>query len=532
MMVLTYGLLTIIVALILVYIWNLKSCYDYFKQRGLPGPLPTFFFGHYRILWSLPNLSEQYRRWTQQYGSIYGLFEGTRPMYVVSDVEFLHEVYINQFALFNERSVPFLMKTVRGHQVHMFGASGSTWRRQRHVINPTFSAAKLKLMSSAIYRCIQSLVNKLEVIQEKREQFNIYELYRRLTMDVICHCAFGMDTDMQNDIDNAFLQKCKLAVHDNPERLPLTKLGNLMPFLIPVLLYIMMGQMLLGKLFRIILPKRFSPEIEGVPALWILNQVETIINARKQASDNGKQHQIDLLQLMLDATMRNKAKSNSIEHSASNNTLLDSKTLYREEVGANILLFMIAGYDSISTALASCTYVLATNSNVQRKLQAEVDEQEWNEDGQLSYDVVTNMNYMDMFIREVLRMYPIATTATKRECNTTTTICGHEIQKGALIQPDILSIHYDHNLWGPEDPYEFVPERHYAKRHLMAYMSFGAGPRGCLGIRFAFMELKMALSQLLRRYTVLPGEDIEKGFQHRETFLIQPDAVYIRLERR
>ena len=66
----------------------------------------------------------------------------------------------------------------------------------------------------------------------------------------------------------------------------------------------------------------------------------------------------------------------------------------------------------------------------------------------------------------------------------------------------------------------------------MAYMSFGAGPRGCLGIRFAFMELKMALSQLLRQYTVLPGEDIEKGFQHRETFLIQPDAVYIRLERR
>jgi cytochrome P450 len=103
---------------------------------------------------------------------------------------------------------------------------------------------------------------------------------------------------------------------------------------------------------------------------------------------------------------------------------------------------------------------------------------------------------------------------------------------GVAIQPDVLSIHYDRNLWGPEDPNLFIPERHHAKRHPMAYMPFGAGPRICLGMRFAFMELKMCLSQLLRYYTILPGEDIEKGFKHLETFLIQPDAVYIKLKRR
>jgi len=51
-------------------------------------------------------------------------------------------------------------------------------------------------------------------------------------------------------------------------------------------------------------------------------------------------------------------------------------------------------------------------------------------------------------------------------------------------------------------------------------------------MRFAFMELKMCLSQLLRQYIILPGEDIEKGFKHQETLLIQPDAVYIKLEKR
>jgi thromboxane-A synthase len=192
-MILTIILLTITVLLLVGYMWSLKSRCNYFKKRGLPGPPPVFFFGHYQTLWSLLNLSEQLRQWTQQYGSIYGLFEGTRPMYVVSDVKFLHEVFVKQFASFNARSIPFLMKTVRNHQVHMFGASGITWRRQRHVISPTFSAAKLRLMSSLGTHCIQSLMDKLKIMEKKGEQFNIYELYRRLTMDIICK-YFSLET--------------------------------------------------------------------------------------------------------------------------------------------------------------------------------------------------------------------------------------------------------------------------------------------------------------------------------------------------
>lgn len=189
-MILTIILLTTVTCLIAGYVWTLKSRYDHFKQRGLAGPQPILFFGHYCKLWSLSDLSEQLRRWTRQYGSIYGLFEGTRPMYVVSDVNFLYEVFVKQFSSFDGHSIPFLMKEVRQHEVHMFGASGTTWRRQRSIINPTFSAAKLRLMSSLVSRCIQSLMDKLKSMEEKQEQFNIYVMYRRLTMDVICKYFF------------------------------------------------------------------------------------------------------------------------------------------------------------------------------------------------------------------------------------------------------------------------------------------------------------------------------------------------------
>ena len=94
----TFILLPVILCLIVAYFFNLKCQYDYFKRHNIPGPLPTFLFGHYLTFWSTDCYSRQLEKWTKQYGSIYGLFEGSRPMYVVSDVDFLQEIYIKQFA--------------------------------------------------------------------------------------------------------------------------------------------------------------------------------------------------------------------------------------------------------------------------------------------------------------------------------------------------------------------------------------------------------------------------------------------------
>jgi len=60
------------------------------------------------------------------------------------------------------------MRPIASQKVHMLAADGATWRRQRHVINPTFSTAKLKLMSPLGSQCIQSLMNKLA---ENKDEF-------------------------------------------------------------------------------------------------------------------------------------------------------------------------------------------------------------------------------------------------------------------------------------------------------------------------------------------------------------------------
>lgn len=108
-----------------------------------------------------------------------------------------------------------------------------------------------------------------------------------------------------------------------------------------------------------------------------------------------------------------------------------SKALHSDEVITNVFLFMVAGYETTSTALAYCTYVLATKSDIQEKLVDEINQNNWDDiDGEDAYEIAANLEYLDLFVREVLRMYPLATKPLTRECNLATTVCGHTIEEG------------------------------------------------------------------------------------------------------
>ncbi len=175
-------LLFVFSALLIYYLFLLRQRYQYFHQRGIPTPRSRFFFGHAKILWNVASYHRQLESWTKQYGKIYGIYEGTAPIFVVSDPDFLQEVFIKQFAVFSARKASL----IDGITPNVFTTNGSKWRRQRHLINPTFTAVKLKTMSPLINGCISDLMGKLPDHVENGDEFNIYLYYKRMTMDVIC----------------------------------------------------------------------------------------------------------------------------------------------------------------------------------------------------------------------------------------------------------------------------------------------------------------------------------------------------------
>ncbi|CAF4546715.1 unnamed protein product, partial [Rotaria sp. Silwood2] len=99
---------------------------------------------------------------------------------------------------------------------------------------------------------------------------------------------------------------------------------------------------------------------------------------------------------------------------------------------------MIAGYETTSTTLACATYELARHPEVLQKLQAEIDQLPLATGDAVDeeikkypdYDIVAQMPYMDMFVSEVLRMYPIANQAIQRRAFEDTIVQGIKIDKG------------------------------------------------------------------------------------------------------
>ena len=100
---------------------------------------------------------------------------------------------------------------------------------------------------------------------------------------------------------------------------------------------------------------------------------------------------------------------------------------------------MAAGYETSSTALAYATYELARRPDILHKLQTEIDQLPLSADDADAddeskkypdYDIVAQMPYMDLFISEVLRMYPIGNRASQRRATEDAIVHGIKIDKG------------------------------------------------------------------------------------------------------
>lgn len=102
----------------------------------------------------------------------------------------------------------------------------------------------------------------------------------------------------------------------------------------------------------------------------------------------------------------------------------------------------------------------------------------------------------------------------------------------SIVQMDMYSLHFNEKLWGPVDPNLFHPERHQEKRSRLAFGAFGAGPKSCVGQKFAIFIVKLTLLRILVQFEVHRTDRTEKLFNIQERSTTTPTEVWIRLERR
>lgn len=212
-----------------------------------------------------------------------------------------------------------------------------------------------------------------------------------------------------------------------------------------------------------------------------------------------------------------------------------------EDIREEVDTFMFEGHDTTAMALSWIIYLLGHHPEVQARAAAEVDalfeenltdnvdtntetSGSLNDDGDdavmLTLEKIKSLKYLECCVKEGLRLCP-SVPFIGRRLHEDMDINGKTVPKGTILFVYIYMLHRDPDVFTrPEvfDPDRFLPEESIG-RHPFAFVPFSAGPRNCIGQRFAMSELKIVLAYLLRYFRF-------ESLEHRDKISAMMEMVY------
>ncbi len=176
----------------------------------------------------------------------------------------------------------------------------------------------------------------------------------------------------------------------------------------------------------------------------------------------------------------------------------DGGGLTTEEIRNQMVTFIVAGHETVASALTWAWALLAEHPEVLEELRIELDAVVGPEP--LTVEDYQRLPYTRAVFDEVLRLYPPAWLITRRATEADE-LAGHDVPAGALIIMSPWLLHRHRDLW--TDPEEFRPSRFIDEQvDRSAFIPFGAGPRMCIGRDFAYVEGVLMLARLAAEFTL------------------------------
>lgn len=179
-----------------------------------------------------------------------------------------------------------------------------------------------------------------------------------------------------------------------------------------------------------------------------------------------------------------------------------------QQLADNIVTFIGAGHETTAVTLTWALYLIANAPEVQARLLEEA--REVLGDGPVTADGLEGLRFHEQVLEETMRLFtpgPFILRTATRDVD----LGPVQVKKGTDVFCNLYVLHRSPRLWeNPSafDPDRFSPERS-AGRHRFGFIPFGAGPRVCIGARFAMMEAKTFLATFVRAFAVEPASDVQ-----------------------
>ncbi|EEC10739.1 cytochrome P450, putative [Ixodes scapularis] len=460
-----------------VWLRERRHRHGFFKRMGIPGPEPDLLFGNWQQLRKdRINVMED---WIAKYGKTFGYFKGAAPFFIISDLEMIKQCFVKEAHIFYDRPDPSIL--VEPYNQTLLFLKGDEWKNVRTLMNPSFTSAKMKLMTGIIDACVDEMVRVLDKKAKDGAPVDVSKVSCGLSLDVVAKCALAWQVDCQKSPDDPFVLKLRNIVQNSET--PVTNT------------FVAFAS--LRKLAALIYP--FTSHAKDT--FSIVENLRRIVELRRRDSKNRR---VDMLQLLLDGQAGKLTEGNTVnaEKKGGKSRLLMSD----DRLLANSLLMLLAGFETTAMSLTFMIYLLSQHLDEQETLYNELVATSAIND--LNYEKLMRLRRLDMVVRECFRLYPPVVLFLSRACNADTNIMGQFFPKGSHVMVPVWHIHHDPEIW--PDPFKFDPGRFGPEappHHPAAYLPFGVGPRICLGMRFALLELKSALCKIIRKYRIVPCED-------------------------
>ncbi|KAI5118019.1 hypothetical protein M0805_003456 [Coniferiporia weirii] len=438
---------------------------------------------------------------------------GDEQLYVTDPLA-LHHIVVKDQYIYEETSA-FIR-----HNGLVFGSSllstlGEHHRRQRKMLNPVFSLKHMRDLIPIFYPIGHELRKILiDQVGNGTKEINIMEWVSRAALEYIGQGGLGYTFNALDPNDkNTYSEAIKLVGITN-FRLMFHR--QFLPWISNI------GSPAFRKKVVQLVPYEATRTLVALVDIMYNTSVDILRGKRRalQEGDEAVQKQIgkgkDIMSVLLRANLE----------------ASDEDRLPESEILGQMSTFIFAGHETSSGAICRILHQLTLRPDVQSKLRDEVSSARKEYGGDLNYDKLMGLPYLDAVVRETLRVYPpvsqLSRTTRKdvvmplfwpiKSADGKSEIKEIPLKKNTDVIISIVGANRSKKIWG-DDAEEWKPERwlkptpeSVSKAHLpgvyASMMTFLGGGRACIGFKFAEMEIKMVLSLLLEKFIFSPGPEI------------------------
>ncbi|KAL6267712.1 hypothetical protein P5V15_000783 [Pogonomyrmex californicus] len=536
-------------SLLVVFATALIAAYYYIETsravrliKKLPSPPHVPILGHSLITLkaSPEDMIEKGLEYYEKYGTVIGVYLGTKAVVFLVDPQDIEIILSSSVHIDKSQDYQFF-KPWLGDGLLI--TTGDKWRRHRKVIAPTFHMNILKTFVPLFYE------NSIDLVQRLRDQigkeFDCHDYLSAVTVDILTETAMGVRKGgkKKTGFDYAMaVMKMSDILHRRHYDVSLradilfrfSKFAKLQEKLLSII-HSLTNSVIKEKA-RDVEEKHAKNQQQKEPQNDKLMESSVMTKNTESAKNNTADYKLHYVRDDLDDIDENDIGEK--KRLAFLEMMLELKKVGQmtdEEIWEEVNTIMFEGHDTTAAGSSFALCALGSHPDIQARVHEELDAIFGDSDRQCTFQDTLEMKYLERVILETLRLFPPVPMIARQLNEDVKIVTNNYVlpKSTTVLVVQFLTHRIDKYYPNPTvfNPDNFLPEK-MQQRHYYAYIPFSAGPRSCVGRKYAMLKLKVLLSTILRNYRITSNKSIDDFQLRGDIILKRHDGFKIKIEPR